>query len=357
MLIRRPIRTSEYRFMPYIGSIAGHICVPAGGGEMRSSFLASAFAELPILAKGKFVPTVIRLAVVLAPLLVASLFWVCRNHASSAAPAKAATAARSSTSSSISQRTAHIDSSGSEGLSNAQGAILFSVAPLTSLSAISTSVDPDPAASFRQLIALPSDTAHEAPHVDPRTMRTIFDRGVVGYASAKSDGERARSAGLIQTVALMGFSPAREVLARNYPQSEAVRSVVPVNDVIRYALGFLMDVAAMSDDSQSVFVALGQHFALQRQLDLFAAQILNSMRGDSRPKLGHRIDTLLELLPRVPGACRALDHLVPGASEVADRECSFSEKIRKYIETTAPAPEEEASKHRGLIMLNQLGGR
>ena len=325
---------------------------------MRSSFVAGAFGELPIPARRKFLSIVIRLAVVLAPLLVASLFWASyRNHASSAAPAKAATAARSSASSSMSQETAHIDSSGSEGLSNAQSAILFSVAPLTSLSAISTSVDPDPVASFRQLIALPSDTAHEAPHIDPRRMRTIFDRGVVGYASAKTDGERAKSAGLIQTVALVGFSPARDLLVRNYPQSEAVRSVVPANDVIRYALGPVMDVAATSEDSKQIFLALGQHFALQGQLDLFAAQILNSMRGDSRPQLGYRIDTLLDLLARVPGACRALARLVPGAGEAADQECSFSEKLRKYIETTAPAPEEEESKRRGLIMLNQLGGR
>jgi hypothetical protein len=35
----------------------------------------------------------------------------------------------------------------------------------------------------------------------------------------------------------VGYPPARDLLARNYPQSEAVRSVVPAKDVIRYALG------------------------------------------------------------------------------------------------------------------------
>jgi hypothetical protein len=323
------------------------------------SFFAGVLGELTIPAKRKFLSTVIRLAVVLAPLLLASLFWASyRNHASSAAPAKAVTTARSSTSSSRSLETAHIDSSGSEGLSNAQSAILFSVAPLTSLSAMTTPVDPDPVASFRQLIALPPDTAREAPHIDPRRMRTIFDRGVVGYASAKNDGERARSAGLIQTAALVGFSPARDLLARNYLQSEAVRSVVPANDVIRYALGLLMDVAATSEDSKHIFLALGQHFALHGQLDLFATQTLNSLRGDPRPQLGYRIDTLLDLLARVPRACGALARLVPGAGEAADQDCSFSENLRKYIETTATAPaEEEESKRRGLLMLNQLGGR
>jgi hypothetical protein len=124
---------------------------------------------------------------------------------------------------------------------------------------------------------------------------------------------------LIQAAALVGYPPARDLLARNYPQSEAVRSVVPAKDVIRYALGPVMDVAATSEDSKQIFLALGEHFARQGQLDLFAAQILSLLGGDSRPQLGYRIDTLLDLLARVPGACGALARLVPGAGKAADR--------------------------------------
>ena len=301
----------------------------------------------------KSLPTPMLLAVVLAPLLVASLFWASyRYHISSAA--KGVTAAQSSASPSKSQQTAPID----ERLSNAERAIMFSIAPLTSLSAMMTPVDPDPVASFRELIALPPGTMRQAPRIDPRRIRTIVDRGVVEYASAKTDGDRARGARLIQTAALVGYPPARDLLARNYPQSEAVRSVVPAKDVIRYALGPVMDVVATSEDSKQIFFALGQHFALQGELDLFASQILNSLRGDSRPQLIYRVDTLLDLLARVPGACGALARLVPGAGKVADQECSFSENLRKYIETTRPsAAEEEESKRRGLLMLNQLGER
>jgi len=50
--------------------------------------------------------------------------------------------------------------------------------------------------------------------------------------------------------------------------------------------------------SPSILLALGQHFALHGQVDLFATQILISLRGDSRPQLGYRIDTLLDLLAR-----------------------------------------------------------
>ena len=292
-------------------------------------------------AERKPLPTLILLAVVLAPLLVASLFWAFyRYHTSSAA--KGVIAAQSSASPSKSQQTAAID----ERLSNAERAIMFSIAPLTSLSAMVTPVDPDPVASFRQLIALPPGTTREAPRIDPRRIRTIVDRRVVEYASAKTDGDRARGARLIQTAALVGYRPARDLLARNYPQSEAVRSVVPAKDVIRYALGPVMDLAATSEDSKQIFLALGQHFALQAELDLFASQILNSLRGDSRPQLIHRVDTFyLDLLARVPGACGALARLVPGAGKVADQECFLSENLRKYIETTRPpAAEEEEIK-------------
>src|SRR5205085_12311956 len=182
--------------------------------------------------------------------------------------------------------------------------------------------------------------------IDPGRMRTSVDRGVVRYASAKSDGDRAQGTRLIQAAALVGFSPARGIIARNYPQSEAVRSVVPANDVIRYALGPVMDVAGMSEESKQVFLALGQHFARQGQLDLFATQILNSRRGDSRPQLSNRIDTLLYLLSRVPGTCAALARRIPGGSDLADEECSFRENLRKYIETTAPAPDEEEESRR-----------
>jgi hypothetical protein len=62
------------------------------------------------------------------------------------------------------------------------------------------------------------------------------------------------------------------------------------------------------------------------------------MRGDSRPQLGYRIDTLLDLRRGVPGACGALVRLVPRTDEAADQECSFRETLRKYIETPAQAP-------------------
>jgi len=66
---------------------------------------------------------------------------------------------------------------------------------------------------------------------------------------------------------------------------------------------------------------------------------------------------LLDLLARVPGACGALARLISGEGGAADRECSFGQNLRKHIETTAPAREEEELKRRGLLMLNHPSGR
>src|SRR5262249_43777571 len=162
-----------------------------------------------MLGGRKFLSTAGRLAIILAPLLVASLFWAAyRNYHSSAEPAKELAAVRPSTSSSMTQEAAHIDASGSDGLSNARSAIMFSIAPLTSLSTMTPPVEPDPVTGFRDFIAVPPDAAREAPHIDPRRMRTMVDRGVVEYASAKTDGDRVRGVGLIQTAALVGYPPA-----------------------------------------------------------------------------------------------------------------------------------------------------
>jgi hypothetical protein len=143
--------------------------------------------------------TLIRLGITTGPLLIGCLSWVSYRHfVPSAGQSKAAIV---STSSAQFLDTAATDAPASETLRDAQSAVTFSAAPLRSLSLVTASVDSDPVASFRQLIAVP-DSPRAAPHVDPRKLRAIADRGIVGYANAKTDGDRARAAGLIQTSAV-----------------------------------------------------------------------------------------------------------------------------------------------------------
>jgi hypothetical protein len=197
--------------------------------------------------------------------------------------------------------------------------------------------DPAPFASSPHLAAPPHNTTLVKPRVDPRSLRMILDRGVAAYASAKTDAERAKAASEIQTAASAGFPPARVLLARNYPQSAAIRSVVTANDIVHYALTLLMDPVSENDDTKQIFLVLVQHFALVGQLDLLAAQTLDSMRADTRPQLAHRIDILLDLLARVPGSCAALGRLISSPPDSSDQECSvfLSQQLRWHIEKPA----------------------
>jgi hypothetical protein len=194
-----------------------------------------------------------------------------------------------------------------------------------------------------------------ASKLDPRALRAVLDRGVVTYASTSSDPERAKGVNLIQIAALVGYPPARELLAHNYPQSEAVRSVVPANDAIRYAVSLVMDPSTPIEDAKEVFLHLAQHFSGRGQMDLFTTHLLNSLRGDTHPQLSHRVDTLLGVLAQVRGACDALARLVI-TNDGSSGECSttLAERLRRYIESTPLAGEDEEARQRGLLMFNQL---
>src|SRR5262249_61935988 len=115
----------------------------------------------------------IRLAIILAPLLIGCLSWVSYRHfAPSAGQSKAAAA---STLSATSLESAHIDAPSNEVARDAQSAITFSVAPLRSLSLITMPVDPDPVASFRLLIAFPPDTSSAARDIDQLRLAALSD--------------------------------------------------------------------------------------------------------------------------------------------------------------------------------------
>jgi hypothetical protein len=60
---------------------------------------------------------------------------------------------------------------------------------------------------------------------------------------------------------------------------------------------------------------------------LFATEILNSLRGNSRPQLSHRVEE------RIPGSCTVLARLMAVAHDACEQECSvsFSEKLRLHI--------------------------
>jgi hypothetical protein len=291
----------------------------------------------------------VRLGLILAPIVIGCLLWAYHHrdwfavsrYRPAATPSPAPVERRP-----VGPRIA---------VSASPDVILLSRSTLSSTPAISDSVDPDPVATFRQLIAPPSAPRPPAAHIDPRMLRRIMDRGVVAFASAKDDTNRAKAARLIQTAALVGFQPARSLLARNYPQSEAVRAAVPAGDAIRYALDFFRDPAA-TPEAGRVLSALAEHFALRGDADLFTTRLLASLRGDSQPHLDHRIDLLMESLARTRGSCAALARHLPTGDDHAEQACSAAlvTSLRRYIETTAPSGEDDEARRRGLVLLSEL---
>jgi hypothetical protein len=323
---------------------------------------------------------VIRLSLVLTPPTVMGFVWVVHHkHLSGTVEvSRAAAAVRSAPTPADRTElpTTPIPSSARESL-------LLHQASLVSIPAITATTDPDPVASFRQLITkppvaspapvtsrpvapdpdiisfseLPVTSRQPSPAAvkpDPRALRAFLDRGVVAYASAAADGDQARGVAMIQAVALMGYFQGRNLLARNYSKSEAIRSVVPPNDAIRYAVGLVMDATATVEDAPDVLLGLAQYFGGRGQMDVFATQLLNSLRGDTRPQLNNRIDVLLGILVRVRGACDAVGRLLTtDASPLRECSSALAERLRTYIENTPSAGEEE-ERQRGQLLFSQI---
>jgi hypothetical protein len=236
-----------------------------------------------------------------------------------------------------------------------QKASAFLAAPFNSLPLVAAPLESVFGDGFRELIKPPPGSRQDAPPLDPRKMRALMDRGVVIYAKATDDKTRQKGAELIETAALLGFSPARRLITRNYPISEPVRRAVPARDVINYAIDFFAGPEIDSEDTKGIFVALAQRFAQDGQIEFFATHLLEGLRGDSRPQLSHRIDIMMDLFVRVRGACVAVARIVSQPSQSAADACSvnLAEDLRRFVGSGHPIDREADLRRRGLVMLDQ----
>jgi hypothetical protein len=198
-------------------------------------------------------------------------------------------------------------------------------------------------------LLFPAPTTRIPAAVDPRKLREMMDRGVVAYASASTREAQARGAKLIQLAAQLGYGPARDLIARNYPRSEAMQSVVPAADAVRYTLPLVTDEARESDDSKAIFAALVEHAAASGTLHALARQLVDALRADQRPRLNHRLDVILALLARTRGACSAVAQIVATTNDGSKDECSpaLSQGLLKYIQSAGPVGAEPGAR-RGL---------
>jgi hypothetical protein len=235
-----------------------------------------------------------------------------------------------------------------------QKAAAFVAAPFTSMPLIAAPLESVLGNGFRELIKLPPGSRQDAPPLDPRKLRSLMDRGVVIYAKSADAKAQQKGAELIETAALLGFSPARRLIARNYSISEPIRRAVPARDVISYAIDFFAGAEIDSEDTKGIFVALAERFAQEGQIDFFATHLLDGLRGDSRPQLSHRVDIMMDLFARVRGACLAVSRVV-SQPQSADGACSVAlgEDLRRFIGSGRPIDREADLRRRGLAMLEQ----
>jgi hypothetical protein len=195
--------------------------------------------------------------------------------------------------------------------------------------------EPDIATAAPELL-FPEPGTRAPAAVDPRKLREMMDRGVVAYASASTREGQARGAKLIQLAAQLGYGPARDLIARNYPRSEAMQSVVPAADAVRYTLPLVTDEARESDDSKAIFAALVEHAAASGTMRALARQLVDALRADRRPRLSHRLDVILALLARTRGACSAVAQVIATTNDGSEGECSpaLSQGLLSYIQST-----------------------
>jgi len=208
--------------------------------------------------------------------------------------------------------------------------------------------EPDIATAAPELLFPEADTRAPAP-ADPRKLREMMDRGVVAYASASTREAQARGAKLIQLAAQQGYGPARDLIARNYPRSEAMQSVVPAADALSYTLQLVTDEARESDDSKAIFAALVEHAAASGTMRALVRQLVDALRADRRPRLSHRLDVILALLARTRGACTAVAQIIATTNDGSEGECSpaLSQGLLSYIQSAGPAGGEPEAR-RGL---------
>jgi hypothetical protein len=139
---------------------------------------------------------------------------------------------------------------------------------------------------------------------------------------------------LIQRAAQLGFGPARDLVALNYLRSEAMQSVVPAADAVRYTITLVTDEARESEDSKTLFAAFVDHAVTSGTMHAFAGQVVNALWADQSPRLSHRVDVILDLLAPARGGCSAVAQIIAAADDRTGGECSsaLKQSLLRYIQ-------------------------
>ena len=220
-----------------------------------------------------------------------------------------------------------------------------------------TAVDPDVAAARKMMIAVPPGTDPQLQSADPRRLRASFQRGMAALEQ-KDDDIASTGARLVNIAAILGYEPARKVIARDYPRSKVIRSAVSSSEAVRYSLDPLLFQEPPSESNQAFLVLLASYFSGRYELEAYANDLLAAVVEDRRLQSENALKTLRAQLARVPGACTAIAHAVVGARMVTGTECSsqLQKQIEFFIGMTTPAGHEAELRRQALQLLDNPDG-
>ncbi|WP_342361340.1 hypothetical protein [Terrarubrum flagellatum] len=124
----------------------------------------------------------------------------------------------------------------------------------------------------------------------------------------------------IMAAAEIGHGPSRGVIVRGFPASTIIRDVVPASDVVRFALDFIVQKRAYSNDARRDFVALAQWLDGDGRSTLVGEAVFEAMRDDSRLQSPDALNDLMSLLSRTDRGCAALSRHLGGGDAACSRE-------------------------------------
>jgi hypothetical protein len=190
------------------------------------------------------------------------------------------------------------------------------------------SATPTPSASQSSAAAsAPPETALPAPPTDPalsdpRRLGAIFQRGITAIETSNDDEAKREGARLVKAAAVLGYQPARFLIARDFPRSQLIRSVVASSEAVRYSLDPLFIPGPQSESNRAFLALMASYFSGRHELEAYATDLLSALRDDRRLQTEDRLQSLLTQLMRVPGACTALARAVVKARFATGPECS-----------------------------------
>ena len=214
----------------------------------------------------------------------------------------------------------------------------------------------DLVATEKMMIPPPPGADPALQGINPRRLSASFKRGMGALAMQGNFDEETTSQGarLVSIAAILGYEPARAVIARDYPRSPIIRATVSRLEAVRYSLDPLLIAGSQSESNRTFLALLASYFSGRHELEAYATDLLAALGDDRRLQTADSLQALFLQLARVPGACKALARAVV-KMPVTESGCTstLQQQIENYIRVTEPIGREAQSRREALQLLER----